>query len=164
MTQKAPLATGVLALLVVCKLLLHISAMTSYGYFRDELYYLASTSHLDWGYVDHPPFSIGVLALVRSLLGDSLPAVRIVPALAGALLMIVTVLMTRELGGRAFAQGLAGLSVMMSPVFLAAAHYYSMNVFDQVFWAVAILALLHALDRSERKPWLVLGCVLGWAS
>ena len=161
MTQKAPLATGVLALLVVCKLLLHISAMTAYGYFRDELYYLASTSHLDWGYVDHPPLSIGVLALVRSLLGDSLPALRIVPALVGAMLMIVTVLLTRELGGRAFAQGLAGLSVLMSPVFLAAAHYYSMNVFDQVFWAVAMLALLHALDRTDRKPWLVLGCILG---
>ena len=158
---RASLATAVLAALVVCKLLLHASAITSYGYFRDELYYLASTPHLDWGYVDHPPFSIAVLAVVRALLGDSLPALRIVPALAGAAIIVVTVLIVRELGGRAFAQALAGLSVLMAPVFLAAAHYYSMNVFDELFWAVAVLALLHALDRTALPWWIVLGCILG---
>src|SRR5262245_53738632 len=93
------LAARVLGLLVLCKLVLHASAITSYGYFRDELYYLASASHLDWGYVDNPPLSIGVLALVRALLGDSLPAIRLVPALAGAALMIVTALLARALGG-----------------------------------------------------------------
>ena len=33
-----------------------------YGYFRDELYYMASTEHLSWGFVEHPPLSIAVLA------------------------------------------------------------------------------------------------------
>ena len=47
-----------------------------YGLFRDEFYYLACASHLDCGYVDHPPFSIIVLAGVRALLGDSLVADR----------------------------------------------------------------------------------------
>ena len=154
-------AIRALGLLVVCKLLLHASAMTSYGYFRDELYYLASTSHLGWGFVDHPPFSIAVLALVRSALGDSLPALRVVPALAGALIMVVAALMARELGGRTFAQVIAALSVLMSPVFLAAAHYYSMNVFDELFWAVAALMLLRALDRTDAAPWLLLGGTLG---
>src|SRR4249920_4033438 len=92
--QRASLAVIVLALLVVLKLLMHTLALTSYGYFRDELYYLASTSHLDWGYVDNPPLSIGVLALVRAMLGDSLPAIRIVPALAGAAIVVVTAAIT----------------------------------------------------------------------
>src|SRR4249920_2113543 len=90
--QRASLAVIVLALLVVLKLLMHTLALTSYGYFRDELYYLASTSHLDWGYVEHPPLSIAILALTRALLGDSLPALRIVPAIAGAAIMIVAAL------------------------------------------------------------------------
>ena len=48
--------------------LLHIlTAGDSYGYFRDELYYLASTAHLDLGYVDHPPLSIFVLAIWTSI-------------------------------------------------------------------------------------------------
>ncbi|MBP1691952.1 MAG: hypothetical protein H6Q32_1304, partial [Bacteroidetes bacterium] len=34
------------------------NAFGGYGYFRDELYYLACADHLDVGYVDQPPFSI----------------------------------------------------------------------------------------------------------
>jgi dolichyl-phosphate-mannose-protein mannosyltransferase len=150
-----------LAAIVVVKLILHAAAIWRYGYFRDELYYLASTDHLAWGYVDHPPLSITVLAVIRTLFGDSLLAVRFVPALAGAAVVIVTALIARSLGGGRFAQALAALSATMAPVFLAAAHYYSMNVFDELFWAVAALALLHALDRAEVKHWLVLGCILG---
>ena len=121
------LAIGTLVALVFAKLLLHGAAINQYGYFRDELYYLASTEHLAWGYVEHPPFSIAILALVRTAFGDSLMALRFVPALVGAATMCVTGLIARQLGGGRFAQGLAALSVMMSPVFLGTAHYYSMN-------------------------------------
>ena len=52
------LAIGTLTVIAIGKLLLHVAAMQQYGYFRDELYYLASTNHPDWGYVEHPPLSI----------------------------------------------------------------------------------------------------------
>src|SRR5512140_2093836 len=68
----------------VAKLVLHALAVENYGYFRDELYYIACSKHLAWGYVDQPPFSIVVLAAVRALMGDSLLAIRLLPALAGA--------------------------------------------------------------------------------
>ena len=42
--------------------LLHLLVIERYGIFRDELYYLACSEHLSWGYVDHPPLSIAVLA------------------------------------------------------------------------------------------------------
>ena len=61
-----------------------------YGVFRDEMYYLACADHLDWGYVDHPPLSIAVLAAVRAVLGESLPALRLVPALAGGALVVTS--------------------------------------------------------------------------
>jgi len=31
--------------------LAHMATATRYGYFRDALYYLACSEHLDWGYV-----------------------------------------------------------------------------------------------------------------
>src|SRR4030095_15874479 len=80
-----PLAGRALGVLALVKLALHLAAIQRYGYFRDELYYLASTDHLDWGYVDHPPLSIAVLALVRALLGDSLLAPRLPAVCARAL-------------------------------------------------------------------------------
>ena len=70
-----------------------------YGLFRDEYYYLACADHLAWGYVDQPPLSIAVLAAVRALLGDSLLAVRLVPALLGGTLVVLGGLLARALGG-----------------------------------------------------------------
>ncbi|MGH9463288.1 MAG: glycosyltransferase family 39 protein [Vicinamibacteria bacterium] len=152
---------GTLAALAGAKLLLHASAMDQYGYFRDELYYLASTEHLAWGYVDHPPLSIAVLAVIRALLGDSLLALRTVPVLAGIATVFIVGVLARELGGGRFAQGLAALAAFAAPVFLGEGRYYSMNALDQLFWALAMLLLLRALDTGKRRHWIALGLVLG---
>ena len=53
-------------------LVLHTAFATTYGIFRDELYYLACAARLDWGYVDHPPLVAGVTALWTGVFGDSL--------------------------------------------------------------------------------------------
>ena len=41
---------------------------SNYGYFRDELYYVAAGRHPAFGYVDFPPFAALVAALTRVLL------------------------------------------------------------------------------------------------
>jgi hypothetical protein len=37
---------------------IYIVAGSNYGYFRDELYFLACADHLAWGYPDHAPLSV----------------------------------------------------------------------------------------------------------
>jgi hypothetical protein len=59
----------------VAALLVHLLTNGRYGYFRDELYYIACGRHLDFGYVDQPPLSILLLRLSQLLLGDSLFAI-----------------------------------------------------------------------------------------
>ena len=81
-------------------LLIHLITNSRYGYFRDELYYIACARHLDWGYVDMAPFSALLLRLELSLFGQSLFALRSFPAMAGALTVVLTGLIARELGGR----------------------------------------------------------------
>ena len=61
--------------------LLHLYAGANYGYFVDELYYLACSRHLAWGYVDQPPLIAVITWLARLLLGDSLIALRFFPPL-----------------------------------------------------------------------------------
>ena len=133
----------------------------AYGLFRDELYYLACADHLAWGYVDQPPLSIAVLAAVRALLGDSLPALRLVPALLDGVLVLLAADLARTFGGGRFAQALAGLAVAVTPVFLAMCGFYSMNAFDLVFWSLAVLIVARIIAADDRRGWLPLGIVLG---
>src|SRR5438445_10818848 len=119
--RRMPALVFVIALTGV---VLHLATGWRYGLFRDEFYYLACANHLDWGYVDHPPLSIVVLAAVRGLLGDSLLAVRLVPALLFVLRVWLGACLARELGGGPFAQSLAALSVAVAPAYLALTRFY----------------------------------------
>ncbi|HNS73435.1 MAG TPA: glycosyltransferase family 39 protein, partial [bacterium] len=113
------------------KLALNVAFHGRYGYFRDELYYIACSDHLAWGYVDQPPLSVLILAATRWLFGDSLYAIRFVPALAGAGVVVLAGSMARLLGGKKFAQLLAAAAAALSPVILGnAARNFSMNAFD----------------------------------
>src|SRR2546421_11925324 len=99
---------AVIVYLATAKLLLHLLTNGHYGYFRDELYYLACGDHLAWGYADQPPL-IAVVARATRTFGNSLFVLRLPAALAGALLVFVTGLIVRELGGRRFALVVAAL-------------------------------------------------------
>src|SRR5690242_9010220 len=112
-------AIPILVALCAAKLLLHLfTSVRHYGYFRDELYYLDMARHLDWGYVDAAPL-IAVYTKVAMMMGGSLAALRILPALAGAALVALTILISRELGGGRYAQLLAGIAILLCPAFLA---------------------------------------------
>src|SRR5882724_10716718 len=101
---------AVILCVAACKLLVHLYAGRHYGYFVDELYYLACSRHLDWGYVDHPPLIALTTWIARSFLGTSLPAIRFLPAVAGAGEVALTALIARELGGGRLAQGFAAMA------------------------------------------------------
>lgn len=145
------------------KLLVHAMVGAGYGYHRDELYSLVCADHLAAGYVDHPPFSILVLAVVRAIVGDSVAAIRIVPAVAGALTVLLVGLMARRLGGGVVAQALAMAAALVSPFYLALDAYFSMNAFDLLAWAVAAWLVLRILQGGPERLWVWLGIVLGVA-
>src|ERR1700688_1202299 len=98
-----------------------------YGYFRDELYFLACSDHLAWGYVDFAPLVALLARISRFALGDSLHAIRVLPALAQGGEILITGLIARELGGKRFAILLSCLSVLVAPVILGNATRLSMN-------------------------------------
>ncbi|HEX7410197.1 MAG TPA: glycosyltransferase family 39 protein [Candidatus Binatia bacterium] len=147
--------------LAAVPLMLHLLTNTQYGYFRDEFYYIACSAHLDFGYVDHPPLSILMLAVERWLLGDSLSAIRFLPAVAGALLVLLTAAITRALGGGRFAQGLAALAVVVAPFYLAVGNFFSMNVLEPLFWMMAAYLLVRIVNTGNSRLWLAFGVVAG---
>lgn len=137
------------------------TALTSYGLFRDEFYYLACASRPDLGYVDHPPFSIWVLAGWTSLFGDSLFSIRIIPAIISSLTVFILGLFTLRLGGGKTAVIIATLSFMLSPIFLGMNTIFSMNTFDFLFWILSAYLFLRIIQTGEKKRWIILGIVIG---
>jgi Dolichyl-phosphate-mannose-protein mannosyltransferase len=152
---------GLVSLLSMFKLLLHFATNRNYGYFRDEMYYLACGEHLDWGYVDQSPLIALVAYVARALMGDSLFAVRFFPAVAGAALVFVTGLMVRELGGRRFAILIACLCVIISPSYLYLHTVLTMNAFEPLFWALGAYLLILIIKRDKPGLWLLFGAVAG---
>jgi 4-amino-4-deoxy-L-arabinose transferase-like glycosyltransferase len=145
----------------VIKLAVHLYAGRHYGYFVDELYYLACGDHLDWGFVDQPPLIALVAKLIALTLGTSLAALRLLPALAGAAEVLVTAAIARELGGGRFAQGFAALTALTAPGFLLIDSFLSMNCFEPLFWMGCAYLLIRIIKTGNYKLWLWFGVLAG---
>ena len=154
---------GVVILVAAAKLLVHLATTGRFGYsyFVDELYYLACARHLSWGFVDMPPLFPAIVAAIHATLGDSLLAVRLLPALAGAALVLMTGLMARDLGGRRFAQGISALAVLVAPIWLALHSIDTMNALDQLFWTGGAWIVLRIVRDDRPQLWLLFGAVAG---
>jgi hypothetical protein len=153
--------SGALLALVVVKLAIHLYAARFYGYFVDELYFMACGDHLAWGYVDQPPLIALIVRTERLLFGDSLQSIRLLSGVAGAGTVFLAGLIARELGGRRFAQFLAGLCVLVAPIYLSMNHYISMNAFEPLFWMCCAFILIRIIKTGNQKLWLVFGLVAG---
>lgn len=141
---------------------LHMAFANGYGIFRDELYYLVCSERLDWGYVDHPPFSIGLLALQRALLGDSLYAIRFLPSLAAGLAVVLFGLIAREMGGGRYAQVLASVTALVMPAYHGMSSFYSMNSLDVLFWCAIVLVVCRIANSGDTRLWLLVGVLAGF--
>jgi 4-amino-4-deoxy-L-arabinose transferase-like glycosyltransferase len=139
---------------------LHMSMAGNYGYFRDELYYIVSGQHLQAGYVDFPPMIAYIAALLNALAGDSLVAIHVVPALAGAALVVVAGFVARELGGNKWAQVLAAVAALVTAQ-LAFASIFSMDILDALWWSLCAYIFIRLLGRNEPRLWLAFGLVAG---
>src|SRR5438034_4965065 len=121
--DRRSLSTGdgmaVIWAIALAKLLFHIYFNNRYGYFRDEFDYMSCGDHLAWGYVDQPPLIPFLIHVSRAVLGDSLRAIRLIPALASSLLVVQTAMIVRELGGRRFALLLNAVAVVIAPQYLS---------------------------------------------
>src|SRR5271165_6728361 len=152
--------------LALAKLLLHLLTATRYGIFRDEMYYVACSQHVAWGYVDHPPMNVFITWFARHAFGDSLLGLRLLPAIAGAGLVWMAGQLAREMGGDRFAQSLAALAVIPVPIYLIMHHWLTMNAFEPLLWMGCLWCVVRgAGDQPRRASILVLvrRARRGWA-
>jgi hypothetical protein len=154
-------ATAILAGLALAKLLIQFAGVRHYGFFRDELYYMACGEHLAWGYIDQPPFIAFAAWFSRHVLGNSIVALRLFPVLAGSAVVFLTGILARELGGGRFAQFLAAMAILLAPAYLAFDSFFSMNAFEPLLWLLCGWIAVRVVKGASPKWWLAFGAVAG---
>jgi len=162
-TQARWYATGfaAVALIVGLRLLLHLLTANRYGIFRDELYYIACSRHLDWGYVDMPPFIPAVTWLFTTLFGSSLFVIRLIPALAGCGAIALTGYQAYQFGGKRYAMALSALAMAVSAVFVINGHLLGTNDFEALLWMGCASVVIRIIQTGNQKLWLWFGVLAG---
>src|ERR1700739_4174505 len=94
-------------------------------------------------------------------LGSSLRAIRFLPALAMSLTVVLTGIITRTLGGRAFALICAAASVIASPVYLNAGSMVTTNYLEPLLWSGCAYFAILAAKHKKPRYWMWFGVVAG---
>jgi len=161
--QNSNLSSGMAIVwaIALAKFAFHLYFNNRYGYFRDEFDYMSCGDHLQWGYVDQPPLIPFLIHLSRALLGDSLRAIRFIPALASSLLVVQTALMTRELGGRRYAQITSAICIVIAGMYLSNGSLLGTNCLEPNLWMGCAYLLILAINKNDPRYWLGFGVVAG---
>lgn len=160
-TQAPQPLAAVVPALAAAKVALHLACAGVYGFFIDELYFLACGEHLAWGYVDFPPLTAFQAWLTRHLFGDSPYSIRLFPSLAVGGLVLMTGAFSRRLQGGRFAQGTAALAVALAPIWLVAGSYLSMNSVEPLVVTGCALLVVRMIQSGDTRLWVAFGALSG---
>jgi hypothetical protein len=160
-TQSTSCArTAVLAIALITVGLL-LAIVGRYGYFRDELYYLACGKHPAWGYVDQPPLIAWIAWLLAHSTSQSLFAIRLLPALAIGLSVYLVSRVAQELGAGRFAMIATAILMAIMPLALCFGHLFTMNAFDYPLWLALAWITLRIENTGNPRLWIAFGALAG---
>jgi len=151
----------IIFVLSLVKLVIHLVANRNYGFHRDELLHLSVSEHLDWGYMEFPPFIAFVGKLAHFLFGYSLSGVRLFPTVAGVAILVLCCMIAKELGGKKNAIMLAGISVLAFIPFFRNHTLFQPVAFDQFFWTLGFYFLIRYFNTKNIKFLIYLGITAG---
>lgn len=134
---------------------------TNYGLHRDAYLYIAQSEHLAWGFISVPPFTASITWFSVWLLGDSVFALRVFPALAGVINIVLIGMIVREMGGKSVATLLACGAYLLSPAFLRSNGLLQPVSFDQMFWVLATFFVVKLISTRDPWYWLAIGLTAG---
>ncbi|MGA8533184.1 MAG: glycosyltransferase family 39 protein [Candidatus Tumulicola sp.] len=146
--------------------IVHGATADRYGFFRDELYFIACSKHLAWGYPDQPPL-VALAAWLSAPAGYNLIALRALPVTAAALTVYFAVALSREIGGGRFAQLLTGVATLLVPAYLLLGNVLTTTSFEPLAWTLVIYAVIRIV-RSPRdaapRRWIALVLMVAFAA
>jgi hypothetical protein len=148
-------------MLAVVKLGFLVAYSNGFGYMSDELYFLACAQHPAWGYADLPPLLPWLTWIVTHTLGTSLMAIRLYPAMASAVTVVLGAWLAAELGGGKRAVVLGAVLVFINPASFGFGHILSTNALDLPMWLACVLLMVKIEKGASPKLWLAWGVAAG---
>jgi len=146
------------------KLAAHLITAENYLLHRDAYLYLAQSRHLDWGYFSTPPLTAFMTRIHTMIWGDSILAVRLLPALAGATSIFLVGWLIRQLRGGKTAQVIGLTAYLFSPAFLRPALLLQPVIFNHLCWLLTALVVFRLIQKRDPRLllWLIPVLGLGW--
>ena len=150
-------------LLALAKFILpYIFQHPFYELHRDEMLYLEQGHHLAWGFMEVPPM-LGFLATVIHFFGSGFFWVKFCPSFFGAVNLFLLCRMTKEMGGKNFAQFVAGLGLICGG-YLRVHFLFHPNFLDIFFWSLSAFYLIRYINTQQVKYVyaIAISLALGW--
>lgn len=154
-------ALALVAAIAVVRVVILLLGANRYGYFGDELYFLAASRHMALGFVDFPPLIAALAWILRHTTGDSLIALHAAGAMVGAATVYVTAMIARELGGGRFGIALACVGFMSAPVYWVLNHLFTMNMFESLLWMALAYVVIRIINTGNQRLWVWFGIFAG---
>ena len=161
--KKAEAYWPLILLLAIIKFVLPLFLQHSlYELQRDEYLYYEQGQHFALGYLENPPL-IAYLGMISSWFGGSVAWIKLWPCLFGAGTVIITCLLTAELGGKLFAQFIAGLGII-GGAYLRVHFLLQPNFLDIFFWTLSVYFLIRYINSNNQQfiYWLAVSLAVGW--
>jgi len=149
MKQVQPYWSIIIVVAIVKFILPFLLQSPVYELHRDEYLYYAQGQHFALGYLENPPV-LSWLGTISSWLGGSSFWIKFWPCLFGALTVVITCLLAAELGGKAFAQFIAGLSIL-GGAYMRMFFLFQPNAPEIFFWTLSIYFLVRFIKNKEIK-------------
>jgi len=154
----------IILLFTFTKLTIHLVTATNYGLQRDAYLYLAQSGHLDWGYFSTPPLLALITRIHTFIWGDSVLAIRLLPALAGSAGIFLVGWLIKQLKGDWFAQVTGLAAYLLSTAFLRPAVLLQPVIFNHLFWLLTVVVIFQMIKKQDPRLllWIIPVLGLGW--
>jgi 4-amino-4-deoxy-L-arabinose transferase-like glycosyltransferase len=154
--------TGILILLVLLRIVLQIPTNGQYGFHQDELVTMdIATRGLAWGYVAWPPVTPFLARVALTLFGLSPIGLRSFAVIAEGIVMFLTGLMIRGLGGNRWAQILGAVAVATTPNSIIQGGLFQYETLDYLYWVLLAFTVIRLLKSENPRWWLGIGAAIG---
>jgi hypothetical protein len=152
--------TSIVVYVALATVIVHLVVGDRYGFQRDELATLSDARHLAWGYPAYPPVTPFFGRISLELFGTSLRGFRFFAACAQAVAVVLTGLMTREMGGRRGAQLVAAIAAV--PFCLGGGYEMQYVAFDCLAWVLTAYFIVRLLRSGDARWWMAIGASIGF--